>query len=551
MKWNQTSDRLVSALGGGDEAQSLIPDIVRLVEDPAIEKAIKLDEISISLDEESKVTTTNPSPKADTAGVTYPLIRINDYVFGASNVKSMVLSCTGFLPTISVKLEIVESAFENKSAPKDGDILSLFMRTSTDALEEVRCDFIIMASDPRKKSAYEWAPGSVTTVNGILFIPGFNATRTNTFAYIGTSKEVLKEIAKQFHIGFAFNDEDNTEDCMNWISCNQTMDSFIKDMLAHSWKNNTSFYESWIDPYYNLVHVNVNKYMLDSKNEKEFDLTFYTNILSNMATADNDPDADSAIPMIKIFTNNPNFRKTTFFIKSWKPTNNSTVVSFNTGYNIDVYSFIHNQNILNDSQEDAFSILNCVPSYDKEKAKTHILLRGRAKYDENYSDNTDQEKVNYDYVNTYVKKSWYGVTYMVDTDEQSYESNDSWSGNVHQNYAVAPYHNSININELNKLYITIECEGLNLQVQRGEYVPVLIMFEDESEYMMNNATEDRVNGTDTEANRMYSGYYYVSDVVYKYNYNTDGKSFSDFSTIFTLKKREWPAPEKIAVENED
>ena len=200
MKWNQTSDRLVSALGGGDEAQSLIPDIVRLVEDPAIEKAIKLDEISISLDEESKITTTNPSPKADTAGVTYPLIRINDYVFGASNVKSMVLSCTGFLPTISVKLEIVESAFENKSAPKDGDILSLFMRTSTDALEEVRCDFIIMASDPRKKSAYEWAPGSVTTVNGILFIPGFNATRTNTFAYIGTSKEVLKEIVKDLKL---------------------------------------------------------------------------------------------------------------------------------------------------------------------------------------------------------------------------------------------------------------------------------------------------------------------------------------------------------------
>lgn len=550
MKWNQTSDRLVSAMGGGDEAKSMIPDIVRLVEDPNIEKSIELDEISIALEEDTKITTTNPSPKAVTAGITYPLIRINDFVFSSANIKDMVLSCTGFLPTISVRIEVVNSRFMNRDTPKDGDILSLFMHTSTDALEEVRCDFIIINSTPSTVHANAWAPGSSMTVNGVLFIPSFNATKINTFAYIGTSREVLKEIAKEFHIGFAFNDEDNTDDCMNWISCNQTMDSFIKDMLAHSWKDNTSFYESWIDIYYNLVHVNINKYMLDSQNEKEFDVTFYTNILSNMETADFDTDSDNAIAMIKIFTNNPNFRKTPFFIKSWAPTNKSTTISFNTGYNVDVYSFIHNQNVLNDSQEDAFLISNCVPSFDKEKAKTHILLRGRAKYDENYSDDEDRERVNYDFVNTYVKKRWYGISYMVDTDEQSYESNDTWSGNVHQNYAIAPYHNSINISELNKMYITIECEGLNLQVQRGEYVPVLLMFENEAEYMQNNETEDRVNGTDVEANRMYSGYYYVSDVVYKYKYDNDD-SFSGYSTIFTLKKREWPAPEKIAVENEN
>jgi hypothetical protein len=76
------------------------------------------------------------------------------------------------------------------------------------------------------------------------------------------------------------------------------------------------------------------------------------------------------------------------------------------------------------------------------------------------------------------------------------------------------------------------------------------MFENEAEYIQNNDTNDRVYGTDVEANRMYSGYYYVSDVIYKYNYDKND-SFSGYSTIFTLKKREWAAPEKIAVENEN
>ena len=59
--------------------------------------------------------------------------------------------------------------------------------------------------------------------------------------------------------------------------------------------------------------------------------------------------------------------------------------------------------------------------------------------------------------------------------------------------------------------------------------------------------EDEEIGASSGANRTYSGYYYVSNVTYKYSYNNTD-SFSDFSTVFTLERREWPTPEKVIVD---
>jgi hypothetical protein len=44
-------------------------------------------------------------------------------------------------------------------------------------------------------------------------------------------------------------------------------------------------------------------------------------------------------------------------------------------------------------------------------------------------------------------------------------------------------------------------------------------------------------------NRFYTGYYIVDDVEISYH-PTNGES-SNFTTSFTLKRREWPTPEAI------
>ena len=542
---------LANAIAGDastvDEAKALIPDIVRLVEDPDIEKHLEFDEISIAVGDDQSNDPTIKSVKVDIGGVSFPVIRVNDYVFQAQSVRYMRLSCDSFLPTITVKIKTIESNVLNKNMPKDGDMLSLYMRTPTSALEYVRCDFIITSVNSGAVSSLPNVIGSNLDITGVLFIPGFNATRQNTFGYIGTSREVLRHIAEDFGIGFAYNDEDNTNDFQGWISVNRTIPEYINELTAHSWKDNISFYRSWVDIYYNIVYVNVNKYLNSPENNKEIDMTFLTNVISNMGQSTHDSDPEKATAMLKIFCNLPQFRGTPFYIKKWRPSNNSTSISFNIGYSVSLSSFIHNQGVMNTNMDEAFSMLECIPSYNKEKTKEEIILRGRSYYDPEMNPETDRENVNYDFVNTYVRKQWYGVLQMLNDDEKDTESNENWSGNVHKNYALAPTHNNINMAELNKLYITIECEGLNLQVQRGEYVPVLIGFTGEADYLMNNTLNDIAQEADLKANRMFSGYYYVDKVEYIYKYSNTA-SFSDFSTVFTLKRREWPTPEKISVE---
>lgn len=552
MEWTRTYNTLSNAITGDSEidGRELIPEIVRLIEDPNIKKELAFDEISINLSNDQSNDPTIKSTMKDTAGISYPLIRINDYVFPAESVRSMTLQCSGYLPTLSVTVQTVEPDVISKNMPKDGDMVSLFMRTTTAALEFVRCDFVITSASSNSISSNPGMTYSTLNVNGILFIPGFLATKQNTFGYIGTSREVLRHLAEDFHLGFAYNEEDNSNDFQNWISCNRTISDFMNELTAHSWKDRTSFYRTWIDIYYNLVYVNLNKYFESGKSNTEIDMTFATNIISAMGTAQNETDADKANAMPKIFTNLPTFRGTPFYIKKWTPINNSTSISLNTGYSRDIYSFIHNQPVMTANVDDSFSVLGCIPTYNKEKAKTEMIMRGRAKYDASANPDTDKERVNHDFVNTYVRKVWGGVLYMMNDTDTDRESNDTWAGNVHKNYGLAMYHNDINLAELNKMYIEIECEGLNLQVQRGEYAPVYITHKSQAETLMANTEEDNELGTVLTANRMFSGYYYVDSVTYIYKYGVSD-SFSNFSTKFTLKRREWPTPEVIAVDNSE
>ena len=47
---------------------------------------------------------------------------------------------------------------------------------------------------------------------------------------------------------------------------------------------------------------------------------------------------------------------------------------------------------------------------------------------------------------------------------------------------------------------------------------------------------------------MFSGYYIVDSLTYKYKKNVNKDGFSQFSTVMTLKRKEWPTPEDIKID---
>ena len=113
MEWTQTYDSLASAIAGEEgnveEAKALIPDIVRLVEDPDVTKELAFDEISMQLADDQSNDPTVQSNKRDIGGIAYPIIRINDYVFPSKSVRYMNLSCSGFLPMRSSRRTLQEN----------------------------------------------------------------------------------------------------------------------------------------------------------------------------------------------------------------------------------------------------------------------------------------------------------------------------------------------------------------------------------------------------------------------------------------------------------
>lgn len=508
-------------------------NLVRLIEDPKIKKDIRFDELSLS---ENGGTSTNGGSRLNTVGNDYPIIRINDMVLGKDDIQSMLISSRGFLPTIELSLKFANTVLISKNMPKDGDMISVFVRTNTSAINYLRNDFIINHVDSNISSK---SANNTVFLRGELFIEGFTSNN-NTFGIIGTSKDVMKEIAKKFKMGFAYNDADDMNDLQNWLCCFSSPQVFIEDVTRHSWKNNMSFFKSWVDLYYNLCFVNVNKFLSSDENpEDEIDLTFFSSTVAlNSLTSSNDK-PDDAKPFLKVFSNFDSFKGSPFYISKWHPVNRSN--SLSSGYSNIIHSFTHNQNVYIENKDNCEDTLIVNPVYDTSKLDSYIILRGRAKYDENANPDNEQARVNYSMQNTYINHIWSGVEYKMDKDENS-SSNNTWSGNVHHNYHNAVYQNEINDIELNKLYIEVVCDGLCLQVMRGERVPVFLKY--------NTPLDKNISPDDPAFNRFYSGYYIVDSIEYKYN----GKvktGYSSFSTIMSLKRREWPTPEAIKSDSND
>lgn len=516
-------------------------NICRIYVDNDIKKRIKLDELSLTNSTYKKSDDNAKFELQNMAGISWPIICINDYFVQPEEIVNLEIDCTSFIPKISLELAPHTDELTSKNAPKDGDIISVFIRTTNDIITPLRCDFII--TDNRITNGNfttRYIPQYKMKMVGKLFIPGIDK-RHRSYANAGTSKDTLKKMAKELGIGFATNDFDNTADKQLWLCPNTRLSDYINDIVEHSWKDEQSFFKSWIDIYYNLNFINVNKTLVSS--DTDLDITAFTSTrdiqaLYPISTKTSDT---KAIP--KMFINDSLLLNSPFYIISWEPSNKSSRITKYIGSTIKSNAFIHNQNIYN-SKGDPYLDIDNVQMYDPKKLDSHIILRGRTKYNPDTAAPNDMARENLDYDEMYTHSKWAGIQYTVsDADINDLNSTNSWSGNVNKNYYRAVDHNVINKKELDKLYIKLTVNGPCLQVLRGEKVPVIIFH--------NNIIENAVNENNDNnlpLNNMYSGMYFVDGYKILYQPNLDNKNqagLSCFKTEFILKRREWPSPVKF------
>lgn len=491
------------------------------------EKTIELDELSIPGKQKVKDEKQRPE---DVISIEFPLIKINERIFSRDEIRSFTIDCTEFLPKITLSIGLIGKAFLALNMPKDGDIISIAIQNRTDILKIIRNDYVITNVHVLPTDTEIPSSPTLITFYGELFIPGLKSQKGD-MSFVGTSYYTMQNFAKQYGLGFSSN-EDDTNDKQIWIKASTSGDVFCNNTTNRAWRDDDSFYKCWIDLYYNLNFVNINKQLMSAESEVDI-AALVSNVDKNFNYGENTSE-EATIKMVKVFSNFQQFRTTPYFISTWRPLNRSSAITFQTGTRMKCEMFEHNQNLFNNIESQKYWGIMVDPTYDPEKINKNILLRGRSTYvpDE---ENTELRRANYSYVDLYERHPWMGIQYTISNTEQE---NINWDGNHHKNYQLARVKNLLNNKELDKLNLHIQVIGNNFNIIRGDKIPVALI--------RINALENLTINQDINFNDaldlFYSGWYIVKGFVLRWSMLEEESILSNFTHEFILTRREWPTP---------
>lgn len=424
-------------------------------------------------------------------GQAYPFVIMNGKEIQNTMLSRLEIDCMGFMPKLTMTMNILGGKvdFFKRSFPRAGDIVSIFLRSPNDNIKPIRNDYQIVTVD-YLGSPYQGDMGASTLrIIGRLYIPNFYAQRA--FAIQGTSYEVLKKIAEELEIGFASN-VDSTNDEMKWMSVGN-YETFINNVANHAWEDENSFFNTFIDFYYNINLINVNKQFTYAPEGQP-------GVISDINVRIPVENKTFEYP-VKAFALTNDLQTMSFnnYITKFNVINNASLITFKEGVQKDytLYDF--------SSKTLVYDSITPLSTADAPQNVTPLFL--------NIGTGTQPSR------------TWLGVQYS------------SPIGNVHKNYNFAEMVNTFNLMEIEKMMLEAVLVNPNLFIHRGQRVPVLLFNYGDNINML-TSTDPKYKMTDrTNAvlNSFLSDFYYVKGhkIVY------DPVQQVGFSQFIYLTKREW------------
>lgn len=485
-------------------------------------REIKINQISlndIKLDQQFLIVDgndpSNPNYNAgERTGVEKPFISINGYPF-SEYLTSFNLDLTGFIPVLSFSFYSGNSTFISVNYPKDGDVVSLYISSPEGYYNPIRMDFNILSVKSNVSSKYSQS-GSAPDPEGSQFrfyvtseakIPSLYTPVIKSFRN-KNSYETLLEISQDLDLGFSTN-ETSTEDTMTWICPNYSYYDFIQEVCLRAYKDDdSSFFDCWIDPYYNLNFVNLGSQFGYSGIVKE-EIVYAVGYYSNSNYKPNVKINGSAKPEIKraylILRNKLDPGVYPFGINGYTLVSNSGTNVNKTGYVVNIG--FYDENLEEEKPENKYINYDIESLTSKELIKGQILQKGRN--DDEYK----REK----------RREWLGILNRKDE-----------SGGVHINYLHSKYQNLINYNDCTKFSLKVELDGYFAGFYRGQVVPVHI------EVGKSNLRSQNVGNT--PGNEKNTTQEFKTDIFLSGNYVVMGIEISwssGFRQILHLCKRDW------------
>lgn len=466
-----------------------------------IQPTIPLREMSIiDLDTANQQNdNSNPSTAsyAEYKGALIPMIRIAGvYTLPNNNVLNLTIHQDGFLPRINLTIYDENSLFQNVYYPVFDPILSVYIKSHHPNLKPLRCDFLITNIN----SSIDQDTGvSIYHVEGELYVPRLYNNVSLSYAQV-SSAECLKSIATDLGLGYASNEE-QLNDTMTWINPNMSYYTFIRDeVVKRAYKSDKSFFTCFIDRYYILNLINVEKQM---EQDTDFDISYQVSNYYKSAGLLKDSSQrilDNSVQQEIILSNHAMMGGSVNHVREHKLISNNGSILKNDSFRKRIFWYDRRQqNTLNFFIE---PLSNMKTQMGGEHQKPILL----------------------DLQNMEVKK-WAGIDY----------------GNAHVNNKFAQALNYHNMAELDKNILYVKLDAINPIIMRGSRIPVAIYNETYVDALKKAAlgnTDQITDGTNYKLylDDMLSDLYYVRDIIYKYDVFTQPDSFT---TIIILAKRNW------------
>lgn len=355
-----------------------------------------------------------------------PFVYYNGYHIEYGDIDFFELYHEGMIPALKLIFKDKNGLFKDDGFPLDDTIITIFIYSNSQRLRSIKMDF--------KVSNFKDLQNGMLSINGIANIPRLFLRKFKSYSK-KTSFETLKELAKDLELGFASN-VSNTNDRMTWINTGNPNHQFIKDILKNSYLSDESFLFCYIDFYYNLCYVDLEKELIrDNTQDKQI-------ISDNKTEFKTDPNDDEKIGPLFLTTDETS-KESNSYIEKYDVVNRSTKLSLNKSYLV-------RNNFYNSSNKEILIFdIDSITS----RGDSNIILKG-APQDEQFF----KENINAVYTGKFIPF-------------------EDGLGNMHDNFNYAPIQNNINITELNKIECNLHLPNPNYNLYVTQKIYVLLMKE--------------------------------------------------------------------------
>lgn len=379
-------------------------------------------------------------------GYRYPLVKINNQPLN-EYMNYFEMDFNQRIPRILINYSPPASgAFTSSSYPKDGDIISVYLRAAIPAYKPIRIDFLVTSvsgipsSYFSDKSSAPYGINQEYTIFGEMRIPSLYSSVSKVFNQM-SSLDVLRQVSTDLGLGFSTN-VGSTDDKMNWICPMDSYHVFINDVVSCAWIDEKSSLDWWIDPYYNLTFADVSEQTRVPYPPNEFVVVPFSDI-GNTDTVYYGQEI-STIKVSARFSNDAFYENQPFKIQGFTLLNNTGDINLDYGY-------IQKVSFFDPWIDDNFVSWNLEVPYGPVPSEKQIGFRGR------FQENIYQREIK----NTYI-----GIANV----------NPDDGGSIHPNFYEAKVKNIFYRDQLKKLILRIEVSSyIIFSIYKGMNIPVDIL----------------------------------------------------------------------------